>query len=56
DCATVRAEIEVLRIERLTYERESSKTRQTLARPEAHNTALEARIATMETQLYRLEW
>ncbi|GJX40174.1 putative reverse transcriptase domain-containing protein [Tanacetum coccineum] len=40
----------------LTRERESSETRQALARSEAHNRALEARIDTMETQLYRLEW
>ncbi|GKE45044.1 hypothetical protein Tco_1472328, partial [Tanacetum coccineum] len=56
DRAVVRAEIEVLRIERLTYERESSETRQALARSEAHNRALEARIAIMETRLYRLKW
>ncbi|GJX31728.1 hypothetical protein Tco_0241583 [Tanacetum coccineum] len=56
DRAVVRAEIKVLRRERLAYERESSETRQALARSEAHNRALEARIATMETQLYRLEW
>ncbi|GKC14734.1 hypothetical protein Tco_1011516 [Tanacetum coccineum] len=51
DRSTVRAEIEVLRRERLTYEREreSSETRQDLARSEAHNRALEARIVTMET-------
>ncbi|GKA14449.1 hypothetical protein Tco_0694095 [Tanacetum coccineum] len=59
-------EIEVLRREWLDYERErgrererggeSSETRQALARSEAHNRALETRIATMETQLYRLEW
>ncbi|GKD97664.1 hypothetical protein Tco_1381561, partial [Tanacetum coccineum] len=47
------AAIEVLRKERLAYEKESSETRQVLARSEAHNRALEARIATMETQLYR---
>ncbi|GJR50719.1 hypothetical protein Tco_1401240 [Tanacetum coccineum] len=59
-------EIEVLRRKRLDYERErerkrerereSNETRRALARSEAHNRALEARIATMETQLYRLEW
>ncbi|GKC29443.1 hypothetical protein Tco_1036737 [Tanacetum coccineum] len=54
--ATVRAEIEVLRRERLAYKRDSSETRQALARSEAHNKALEAQIAPMETQLYRLEW
>ncbi|GKG31385.1 hypothetical protein Tco_0423873, partial [Tanacetum coccineum] len=60
DRAAVRADIEVLRRERLAYERErereSSETRQALAMSKAHNRALEARIATMETQLYRLEW
>ncbi|GJU74788.1 hypothetical protein Tco_1266193 [Tanacetum coccineum] len=49
DHASMRAEIEVLR-------RESSETRQALARSAAHNRVLEARIATIETQLYRLEW
>nr|GEU66473.1 hypothetical protein [Tanacetum cinerariifolium] len=69
DRDAVRAEIEVLRRERLAYERErerkrerereresSSETCQALARSEAHNKALEAWIATIETQLYRLEW
>ncbi|GKE67864.1 hypothetical protein Tco_1522025 [Tanacetum coccineum] len=30
--------------------------RMTVLLSEAHNKVLEARIATMETQLYRLEW
>nr|GEV03307.1 hypothetical protein [Tanacetum cinerariifolium] len=58
--AAVRAEIEVLRRERLVYERERereiSETRQALAKSEAHNRALEAWIATIKTQLYRLVW
>ncbi|GKF13779.1 hypothetical protein Tco_0055241, partial [Tanacetum coccineum] len=42
---------------RCLFTRESnSETRQAFARSEAHNKVLEARIATMETQLYRLEW
>ncbi|GJS97125.1 hypothetical protein Tco_0804093 [Tanacetum coccineum] len=58
DRASVRSKIEVLSRERLAYkrERESSKTLHALARSEAHNRALEAHIATIETQLYRLEW
>nr|GEY28906.1 putative reverse transcriptase domain-containing protein [Tanacetum cinerariifolium] len=52
----MRDEIRVLMRERLAYEQEISKTRQALVRHEAHNRALEARIATMETQLYRMEW
>ncbi|GJW08328.1 hypothetical protein Tco_1570751 [Tanacetum coccineum] len=35
---------------------ETSETRQALARSKAHNRALEARMATMETQLHRMEW
>ncbi|GJW38843.1 hypothetical protein Tco_0064688 [Tanacetum coccineum] len=42
DRVAVRAEIEILRKERLAYEQESIKTRQTLARSEAYNRALEA--------------
>ncbi|GJX60514.1 hypothetical protein Tco_0291904 [Tanacetum coccineum] len=42
DRAAIRAEIEVLRRERIAYEQESSETRQALARSEAHNRALEA--------------
>ncbi|GJX33576.1 putative reverse transcriptase domain-containing protein [Tanacetum coccineum] len=42
DRAAVRAEIEVLRRERLAYEQESMETRQALARSEAYSRALEA--------------
>ncbi|GJY56439.1 putative reverse transcriptase domain-containing protein [Tanacetum coccineum] len=56
DHTTVRAEIEVLRRERLAYEQESIQTRQDLARSEAYSRALEARIAVLETQARRLEW
>ncbi|GJV21156.1 hypothetical protein Tco_1370176 [Tanacetum coccineum] len=42
DRAAVRAEIEVLRRERLTYEQESMETRQALAKSEAYCRALEA--------------
>ncbi|GJT91881.1 putative reverse transcriptase domain-containing protein [Tanacetum coccineum] len=58
DRAAVRAEIEVLRKERLAYdrERESTETRQALDRSEAHNKALEARITVLETQAYHHEW
>nr|GEZ63946.1 hypothetical protein [Tanacetum cinerariifolium] len=44
DCAAVRAEIEVLRRERLAYEQESIQTREALARSEAYSRALEARV------------
>ncbi|GJS77729.1 reverse transcriptase domain-containing protein [Tanacetum coccineum] len=50
DRATMRAEIEILRRERLDYEQESIETRQGLARSEAYNRALEARIKVLETQ------
>ncbi|GKE60998.1 hypothetical protein Tco_1511365 [Tanacetum coccineum] len=56
DRAAMRAEIGVLRSERLAYEQEISETRQALTRSEAHNIALEAWIAAIETQLYRMEW
>nr|GEZ26532.1 putative reverse transcriptase domain-containing protein [Tanacetum cinerariifolium] len=56
DRAAVRAEIEILRRERLAYEQESSETRQALARFEAHNRVLEAWIAVLETQAYLHEW
>ncbi|GKF06770.1 hypothetical protein Tco_0037438, partial [Tanacetum coccineum] len=53
DRATVRAEVEVLRRERLAYKQESMETRQALARSEAHCRALEAleagaRVDTLE--------
>nr|GFA83292.1 hypothetical protein [Tanacetum cinerariifolium] len=54
--AAVRAEIEVLRSERLAYEQEGIQTREGLARSEAYCRALEARIAVLETHTRRLEW
>ncbi|GJR67329.1 hypothetical protein Tco_0013394 [Tanacetum coccineum] len=48
DRAAVRAEIEVLRRERLAYEQESMENRQALARSEAYSRALEARITALE--------
>nr|GEY97239.1 hypothetical protein [Tanacetum cinerariifolium] len=56
DRAAVRAEIEVLRNERLAYEQEGIQTRETLSRSEAHCKALEARVAVLETYARRLEW
>ncbi|GKC26609.1 hypothetical protein Tco_1033903 [Tanacetum coccineum] len=56
DRVAVRAEIEVLRRERLAYKQESMETRQALARSEAHCRALEARVTVLETEVYRHEW
>nr|GEZ38053.1 hypothetical protein [Tanacetum cinerariifolium] len=56
DRAAVRAEIEVLRNERLAYEQEGIQTREALARSEAYCRALEARVAVLETHARRLEW
>ncbi|GJT93929.1 hypothetical protein Tco_1082774 [Tanacetum coccineum] len=56
DRAAVRAEIEVLRRERLAYEQESIETRQALAKSEAHCRALEARVTVLETEVHRHEW
>ncbi|GKF14243.1 hypothetical protein Tco_0055705, partial [Tanacetum coccineum] len=56
DRAAVRAEIEVLRKERLAYEQESIETRQALARSEAYCRALEARVSVLETEVHRHEW
>nr|GFB73379.1 hypothetical protein [Tanacetum cinerariifolium] len=56
DRAAVRAEIEVLRSERLAYEQEGVQTREALARSEAYCRALEARVAVWETHVRRLEW
>nr|GEY20813.1 hypothetical protein [Tanacetum cinerariifolium] len=56
DRAAVRAEIEVLRSERLAYEQEGIQTREALARFEACCKALEARVAVLETHARRLEW
>nr|GEZ15776.1 putative reverse transcriptase domain-containing protein [Tanacetum cinerariifolium] len=52
----VRAEIEVLRSERLAYEKEGIQTREALARSEAYCRALEARVAVLETHARPLEW
>nr|GFA49342.1 putative reverse transcriptase domain-containing protein [Tanacetum cinerariifolium] len=49
DRAAVRAEIEVLRSERLAYEQEGIQTREALVRSEAYCRALEARVAVLET-------
>ncbi|GKF69429.1 hypothetical protein Tco_0202486 [Tanacetum coccineum] len=56
DHVAVKAEIEILRRERLAYEQESIKTHQALARFEAYNSALEARITVLETQTRHHEW
>nr|GFB55437.1 hypothetical protein [Tanacetum cinerariifolium] len=56
DRATMRAEIEVLRSERLAYEQEGIQTRKALVRSEAYCRALEARVAVLETHTCRLEW
>ncbi|GJV98102.1 hypothetical protein Tco_1549679 [Tanacetum coccineum] len=56
DRAAVRAEIEVLRRERLAYEQESMETRQALARSEAYCRALEARVTVLETEVRHHEW
>ncbi|GJU60130.1 hypothetical protein Tco_1237896 [Tanacetum coccineum] len=50
DRAAVRAEIEILRRERLTYEKESIQTCQDLARSEAYCRALEARVTVLDTE------
>nr|GFC75318.1 hypothetical protein [Tanacetum cinerariifolium] len=54
--AAVRAEIKVLRRERLAYEQESIQTREALAGSEAYSRALEARVVVLETQARRHEW
>nr|GEW25651.1 hypothetical protein [Tanacetum cinerariifolium] len=56
DRVAVRAEIEVLRRERIAYELESIQTHEALAIYEAHSRALEARAAVLETQARRHEW
>ncbi|GKF38918.1 hypothetical protein Tco_0118979 [Tanacetum coccineum] len=56
DRAAVRAEIEVLRRERLAYEQESMENHQALARYKAYNRALEAHITVLETQARRHDW
>ncbi|GKG63292.1 hypothetical protein Tco_0640787, partial [Tanacetum coccineum] len=55
DRIAVRAEIMVLRRERLAYEQKSIQTRQDLARSEAYNRALKARVTVLETQARRRE-
>nr|GEZ73071.1 reverse transcriptase domain-containing protein [Tanacetum cinerariifolium] len=56
DRAAVRAEIKVLRRERLAYEQESIQICEALARSEAYSRTLEARVAVLETQVRRHEW
>ncbi|GKA52207.1 reverse transcriptase domain-containing protein [Tanacetum coccineum] len=56
DRAAVRAEIKVLRRERLAYKQESMETRQALARSEAYWRALEAQVTVLETEPRRHEW
>ncbi|GKF03446.1 hypothetical protein Tco_0030369 [Tanacetum coccineum] len=56
DPAAMRAEIKVLRRERLAYEQEGMETRQALARSKAHCRALEARVIVLETEARRHEW
>nr|GEU42789.1 putative reverse transcriptase domain-containing protein [Tanacetum cinerariifolium] len=56
DRAAVRAEIEVLRRERLAYKQESIQTREALAISEAYSRVLEARVAVLETQARHHEW
>nr|GEY61440.1 hypothetical protein [Tanacetum cinerariifolium] len=52
----MRAEIEVLRSERLAYEQEGIQTRKALDRSEAYCRALEVRVVVLETHARRLEW
>nr|GFC48964.1 hypothetical protein [Tanacetum cinerariifolium] len=56
DRAAMRAEIEVLRSERLAYEQEGIQNRKALARSEAYYRELEARVVVLETHVRRLEW
>ncbi|GJU32528.1 hypothetical protein Tco_1176117 [Tanacetum coccineum] len=56
DRVAMRAEIEVLRRERLAYEQESMETRQALARSEAYCMVLEARVTVLETKVHHHEW
>nr|GFB96032.1 hypothetical protein [Tanacetum cinerariifolium] len=56
DRAAVRAEIEVLRRERLAYEQESIQICEALARSKAYSRTLEARVVVLETQACRHEW
>nr|GFC89098.1 hypothetical protein [Tanacetum cinerariifolium] len=56
DCAALRAEIKVLRSERLAYEQEGIQTHEALARSEAYCRALETRVVVLETHARRLKW
>nr|GEZ75346.1 hypothetical protein [Tanacetum cinerariifolium] len=56
DRAAMRAEIEVLRSERLAYEQEGIQTHEALARSKAYCKELKARVAVLETHAHRLEW
>nr|GFC72313.1 hypothetical protein [Tanacetum cinerariifolium] len=56
DRADVRAEIEVLRRERLAYEQESIQICKALARSEAYSRTSEARVTVLETQARCHEW
>nr|GEX70959.1 hypothetical protein [Tanacetum cinerariifolium] len=56
DRAAVRAEIGVLRRERLAYEQESIQIREALKKFKAYSRTLEARVAVLETQAHRHEW
>nr|GFA15334.1 putative reverse transcriptase domain-containing protein [Tanacetum cinerariifolium] len=56
DRVAVRAEIEVLKRERLAYEQESIRICEALARSEAYSRTLEARVAVLETQARRHKW
>nr|GEV76124.1 reverse transcriptase domain-containing protein [Tanacetum cinerariifolium] len=56
DRAAVRAEIEVLRRERLAYEQESIQIHKALTKSEAYSRTLEARVAVLETQTHHHEW
>nr|GFD33411.1 hypothetical protein [Tanacetum cinerariifolium] len=56
DRASMRAEIKVLRSERLAYDQEGIQTREALAKSEACCRALEARVLVLETHACRLEW
>ncbi|GJU43919.1 hypothetical protein Tco_1201185, partial [Tanacetum coccineum] len=56
DRAALKAEIDVLRGEKLAYDQESMETRQALARSEAYSRALEVWVTVLETQARRHEW
>ncbi|GKF41820.1 hypothetical protein Tco_0125162 [Tanacetum coccineum] len=56
DRAAVRAEIEVLRRERLAYEQESIPIRPDLAKFEAYSRTLEERVTVLETEVHRHKW